>query len=163
VAAQIANTAPDASTEVIDRGIRPRDFRFCIASAATGTEPVTITKERIAPPILKKTASGGGVGIDVSPQYDEVDLPIRAYPRLLRRYRNQHGLWKMSEVPGLGHSALTTARNLLRAKTLHAANDAISNATSKLAEQALETLAVVARSSNARSWHSGHRRGHGGR
>jgi TnpA family transposase len=40
------------------------------------------------------------------------------------------GLWKMAEVSGLGHSALmTTARNFLRAETLHAANDAISNAT----------------------------------
>jgi TnpA family transposase len=44
------------------------------------------------------------------------------------------GLWKMAEVSGLGHSALmTTARNFLRAETLHAANDAISNATAALA------------------------------
>ena len=43
------------------------------------------------------------------------------------------GLWKMAEVSGLGHSALmTTARNFLRAETLHAANDAISNATTAL-------------------------------
>ena len=43
------------------------------------------------------------------------------------------GLWKMAEVSGLGHSALmTTARNFLRAETLHAANDAISNATAAL-------------------------------
>jgi len=43
------------------------------------------------------------------------------------------GLWKMAEVAGLGHSALTTtARNFLRAETLHAANDAISNATAAL-------------------------------
>jgi hypothetical protein len=40
------------------------------------------------------------------------------------------GLWKMAEVSGLGHSALmTTTRNFLRAETLHAANDTISNAT----------------------------------
>jgi hypothetical protein len=33
-------------------------------------------------------------------------------------------LWKMAEVSGLGHSTLmTTARNFLRAETLHAAND----------------------------------------
>ena len=44
------------------------------------------------------------------------------------------GLWKMAEVSGLGHGALmTTARNFLRAETLHAANDAISNATAALA------------------------------
>ena len=44
------------------------------------------------------------------------------------------GLWKMAEVSGLGHSALmTTARNFLRAETLHAANDAISNSTAALA------------------------------
>jgi TnpA family transposase len=44
------------------------------------------------------------------------------------------GLWKMAEVSGLGHSALmTTARNFLRAETLLAANDAISNATAALA------------------------------
>jgi TnpA family transposase len=43
------------------------------------------------------------------------------------------GLWKMAEVSGLGHSALTTtARNFLRAETLHTANDAISNATASL-------------------------------
>lgn len=44
------------------------------------------------------------------------------------------GLWKMAEVSGLGYSALvTTARNFLRAETLHAGNDAISNATAALA------------------------------
>jgi TnpA family transposase len=43
------------------------------------------------------------------------------------------GLWKMAEVSGLGHSGLmTTARNFLRAETLHVANDAISNATAAL-------------------------------
>ncbi len=43
------------------------------------------------------------------------------------------GLWKMAEVSGLSHSALmTTARNFLRAETLHAANDAVSNATAAL-------------------------------
>ena len=43
------------------------------------------------------------------------------------------GLWKMAEVSGFGHSApATTARNFLRAETLHAANDAISNATAGL-------------------------------
>ena len=43
------------------------------------------------------------------------------------------GLWKMADVSGLGHSTLlTTARNFLRAETLHAANDAIANATAAL-------------------------------
>ena len=43
------------------------------------------------------------------------------------------GLWKMADVSGLSHSTLlTTARNFLRAETLHAANDAISNATAAL-------------------------------
>jgi TnpA family transposase len=43
------------------------------------------------------------------------------------------GLWKIAEVSDLSHSALlTTARNFLRAETLHAANDAISNATAAL-------------------------------
>jgi len=44
------------------------------------------------------------------------------------------GFWKMAEVSGFGYSALTTtARNFLRAETLHAANDAIANATAALA------------------------------
>ena len=43
------------------------------------------------------------------------------------------GLWKMADVSGLGHpSLMTTARNFLRLETLHAANDAISNATALL-------------------------------
>jgi len=43
------------------------------------------------------------------------------------------GLWKMAEVSGLSYSALvTTARNFLRAETLHAGNDEIANATAKL-------------------------------
>jgi TnpA family transposase len=43
------------------------------------------------------------------------------------------GLWKMAEVSGLSYSSLlTTARNFLRAETLHAGNDRISNATTTL-------------------------------
>ena len=43
------------------------------------------------------------------------------------------GLWKMAEVSGLSYSSLlTTARNFLRTETLHAGNDGISNATTKL-------------------------------
>jgi TnpA family transposase len=43
------------------------------------------------------------------------------------------GLWKMAEVSGLGYSALvTTARNFLRAETLHTGNDEIANTTAKL-------------------------------
>jgi TnpA family transposase len=43
------------------------------------------------------------------------------------------GLWKMAEVSALSHSALmTTARNFLRAETLHTANDNIANATAAL-------------------------------
>jgi TnpA family transposase len=43
------------------------------------------------------------------------------------------GLWKMAEVSGLSYSSLlTTARNFLRAETLHAGNDGISNATAAL-------------------------------
>jgi len=43
------------------------------------------------------------------------------------------GLWKMAEVSGLSYSSLlTTARNFLRAETLHVGNDAISNATAAL-------------------------------
>lgn len=43
------------------------------------------------------------------------------------------GLWKMAEISGLSYSALlTTARNFLRAETLHAANDEIANATALL-------------------------------
>lgn len=43
------------------------------------------------------------------------------------------GLWKMAEVSGLSYpSLLTTARNFLRAETLHAANDLIANATAAL-------------------------------
>jgi TnpA family transposase len=43
------------------------------------------------------------------------------------------GLWKMAEVSGLSYSSfLTTARNFLRAETLHTGNDRISNATTTL-------------------------------
>jgi TnpA family transposase len=43
------------------------------------------------------------------------------------------GQGKMAEVSGLSYSSLmTTARNYLRVETLHAANDAISNAIAKL-------------------------------
>jgi TnpA family transposase len=43
------------------------------------------------------------------------------------------GLWKMSDVSAIGHpSLMSTARNYLRLETLHAANDAISNAIAAL-------------------------------
>lgn len=43
------------------------------------------------------------------------------------------GLGKMAEVSGMSHAALiTTARSHLRPETVHAANDAISNATAAL-------------------------------
>jgi TnpA family transposase len=43
------------------------------------------------------------------------------------------GLWKMADVSGLDHASLmATARNFLRLETLHAANDAISNAIAVL-------------------------------
>jgi Tn3 transposase DDE domain len=42
------------------------------------------------------------------------------------------GLGRMAEVSGLSHSSMmTTARNYLRVETLHAANDAITNAIAK--------------------------------
>jgi TnpA family transposase len=51
------------------------------------------------------------------------------------------GLWKMADVCGLGHaSLLTAARNYLRLETLHAANDAISNATALLPAFQLFTI-----------------------
>ncbi|MDE2204120.1 MAG: transposase, partial [Burkholderiaceae bacterium] len=43
------------------------------------------------------------------------------------------GLGKMAEVSGLSYASMaSTARNYLRLETLHAANDAISNATARL-------------------------------
>lgn len=43
------------------------------------------------------------------------------------------GLGKISEVSGMSHAALiTTARSYLRPETVHAANDAVSNATAAL-------------------------------
>ena len=43
------------------------------------------------------------------------------------------GLWKMAEVSGLGHPSLVSAaRNYLRIETLHAANDALTNAIAAL-------------------------------
>jgi len=43
------------------------------------------------------------------------------------------GTWKMAEVSALSHAVLqATVRNYLRLETLHAANDAISNATAAL-------------------------------
>jgi TnpA family transposase len=75
---------------------------------------------------------------------------LKAFTHVLERYVKQDadprlilacivamgtnmGLWKMADVSGLSHSTLlTTARNFLRAETLHAANDMISNATAVL-------------------------------
>jgi len=52
---------------------------------------------------------------------------------LHRRHDANMGLWKMAEVSGLGYSSLlTTARNFLRAETLHVGNDGICNATAAL-------------------------------
>jgi hypothetical protein len=51
------------------------------------------------------------------------------------------GLWKMADVSGLGHSSwVSTARNYLRLETLHAANDAISNAIAALPAFHLYTI-----------------------
>lgn len=48
-------------------------------------------------------------------------------------YGTNMGLGKMAEVSGISHTALiTTARSYLRPETVHAANDAISNATAAL-------------------------------
>ncbi|MBS3910867.1 MAG: Tn3 family transposase [Hydrogenophaga sp.] len=48
-------------------------------------------------------------------------------------YGTNMGLGKMAEVSGLSHASLiTTARSYLRPETVHAANDAISNATAAL-------------------------------
>jgi hypothetical protein len=75
---------------------------------------------------------------------------LNAFTRVLDRYIKQEvdsrlllacivamgtnmGLWKMAEVSGLSYSSLlTTARNFLRAETLHASNDGIANATAAL-------------------------------
>ncbi len=75
---------------------------------------------------------------------------LRAFTHVLERYVKQEadpclilacivamgtnlGLWKMAEVSGLSFAALgTTARNFLRAETLHAGNDLIANATAAL-------------------------------
>ena len=59
------------------------------------------------------------------------------------------GLWKMAEVSGLSHpSLITTARNYLRLETLHAANDAISNAIASLAIFSLYDIDNVVHSSS---------------
>lgn len=59
------------------------------------------------------------------------------------------GLWKMAEVSGLGHASLmTTARNYLRLETLHAANDAISNAIAALPAFHLYDIAEAIHSSS---------------
>ena len=75
---------------------------------------------------------------------------LKAFTHVLERYVKQDadprlilacivamgtnmGLWKMADVSGLSHSVLlTTTRNFLRSETLHAGNDAISNATAAL-------------------------------
>jgi TnpA family transposase len=75
---------------------------------------------------------------------------LGAFPHVLDRYVKQDadpclilacivamgtnlGLWKMAEVSGISFSALqTTARNFLRAETLHAGNDVIADATAAL-------------------------------
>lgn len=80
---------------------------------------------------------------------DRTDF-LRAFTHVLERYVKQEtdpglilacivalgtnlGLWKMAEVSGLSFASLqTTARNFLRAETLHAGNDAIANATAAL-------------------------------
>ena len=59
------------------------------------------------------------------------------------------GLWKMAEVSGLSHASLmTTARNFLRQETLHAANDAITNAIAKLPAFHLYDIADAIHSSS---------------
>jgi hypothetical protein len=75
---------------------------------------------------------------------------LKAFTHVLDRYAKQEpsprellavivgmgtnmGLGKMAEVSGLSHAALmNTARSYLRQETVHAANDAISNATARL-------------------------------
>lgn len=75
---------------------------------------------------------------------------LQAFPHLLERFAKHEpdphellagivalginmGLWKMAEVSGLNYSSLlSTAHNHLRAETLHAANDIISNAIAQL-------------------------------
>jgi len=75
---------------------------------------------------------------------------LRAFTHVLERYVKQEadpclilacivaratnlGLWKIAEVSGLSFASLqTTARNFLRAETLHAGNDMIANATAAL-------------------------------
>ncbi len=59
------------------------------------------------------------------------------------------GLWKMADVCGLSYTALmTAARNYLRLETLHAANDAITNATARLAVFSLYDIQDVLHSSS---------------
>ena len=59
------------------------------------------------------------------------------------------GPWKMAEVSGLSHpSLMTTARNYLRLETLHAANDAISNAIARLAIFSLYDIDNIVHSSS---------------
>ena len=59
------------------------------------------------------------------------------------------GPWKMAEVSGLSHSSLmTTARNYLRLETLHAANDAISNAIAGLSIFSLYDIDNIVHSSS---------------
>jgi len=59
------------------------------------------------------------------------------------------GLWKMADVCGLSYAALmTAARNYLRLETLHAANDAITNATARLAVFSLYDIQDVLHSSS---------------
>lgn len=59
------------------------------------------------------------------------------------------GLGKMAEVSGLSHSSMmTTARNYLRLETLHAANDAITNAIATLSVFHLYDIQDVIHSSS---------------
>jgi len=59
------------------------------------------------------------------------------------------GLWKMADVCGLSYAALmTAARNYVRLETLHPANDAITNATARLAMFSLYDIQDVLHSSS---------------
>ena len=66
-------------------------------------------------------------------RYVKQDIDPRLILACIVAMGTNMGLWKMAEVSGLSYSSLlTTARNFLRAETLHAGNDGISNATTTL-------------------------------
>jgi TnpA family transposase len=82
---------------------------------------------------LAHNALEAGDLYDVLDRYVKYEADARNILACILAMGTNMGLWKMAEVSGLGHPSLVSAaRNYLRIETLHAANDALTNAIASL-------------------------------